>query len=190
MNTFKATLRGVAPMLMHNGRLADPTDPVTREMKRLTSNRKKTDEILLEIKRTEWLGGLYLDEKKRVAVPVDNVLAVAIAGARKSKLGKQAEAGVYPVGGAAWFTLVYDGPTNIEELYADGRFVDYRGVRNQQNRVMRARPIFRDWKLPIELEYEPDIIDERNLMAAFEQAGALVGLGDFRPRYGRFVVEA
>lgn len=186
--TFKARLTGISPLLMHSCANLDPTSPMARAIKEITSKRKnKTDADLAELKRLEWRSGLYVDEKDQPAIPADNILAVVIEGARKSKLGKQAQAAVFEK--KAFYPINYEGPKGINELYEDGRFCDYRPVRNQQNRVMRARPIFRQWSVDIELIVEDSLLNPKDLKKALEDAGEQVGLGDFRPRHGRFLVE-
>ena len=187
MKTVKLRVRGVAPLLMHNARLADPTDPITKEKDKIAKGKKKTEEILLQIKELEWRGGLYVDEKGRVSLPADVVLATLIAGARKAKLGKEAAAAVYCE--QPFFPLEYDGPKDIPSLYSDGRFCDYRSVVQQRNRIMRARPIFRDWACDLTLQIDEEILNPAQAREAMVAAGIRVGMGDFRPRYGRFVVE-
>lgn len=183
--TFKLT--GVRPLLMHNSRLADPTDELVRELKLLTGKRKKTDEDLDAIKWLEWAGGLYLDGDGKISIPADMILATIIAGARKLKEGKNAEAGVFD--DAPFFPLKHDGPNDPAKLKGDKRFCDYRSVRNQANRVMRARPIFRNWSTTVTVMCDPEIINPRTVTEALTIAGERIGIGDYRPRYGRFTVE-
>jgi hypothetical protein len=187
MKTVTLKLRGVAPLLMHNARLADPTDPITREKSKISKGRNKTEETLLAIKELEWRGGLYLDEKGRPSIPADMLLATCINGARKAKLGKEASAAVYCE--EAFFPLEYDGPKDLKKLYEDGRFCDYRSVAQQKQRIMRARPIFRQWSVDVAMQVDDEIINPEQVREAMIAAGARVGFGDFRPRYGRFVVE-
>ena len=187
MKKVALKLTGVAPLIMHNARLADPTDPITREKNKISKGRNKTEEMLLAIKEIEWRGGLYLDEKGRPAIPADVVLAAVIQGARKAKLGKEASAAVYCE--KPFFALDYDGPKDIKTLYADGRFCDYRSVAQQRQRIMRARPIFRSWSCNVELQIDEEILNPDQARDAMVAAGARVGIGDFRPRYGRFTVE-
>ena len=70
---FRITITGTAPLLMHNGRLANPLDPSTQALKSLTSKRKKTDDDLFDIARAEFLGGLYIDPDVGPYVPGENV---------------------------------------------------------------------------------------------------------------------
>lgn len=188
LKSLHATLIGVRPLLMHNGRLADPTDPMTQELKRATKKQNKTDADHAEIKRLEWLAGLYRDESGKIAVTEDMVLGAMVSGAKASKKGKQALAGV--LGAKPFFALKYDGPSDPIELFKLDKFCDYRLAVVSRSRVMRARPRFNQWSVEIELLFDDAILDERGVMEALKVAGATVGLGDFRPRFGRFTVEA
>lgn len=187
LEKLEVTLVGAAPLLMKNGLLADPGWEGTKELKALTGKRKKTDDDLLAIREAEWRRSLYLDMDGRVAIPSDNILALVVEGARKSKLGKQAQSGVYEA--QAFYPLQYEGPKDIGKLYQQSRFVDVRSVVVQRARVMRTRPKFDQWSLPIQLLVETSVIETRDVLAALSAAGHVVGLGDFRPRFGRFEVQ-
>lgn len=188
MQTLKLNLRGLAPLMLHNERLANPMDPVTRELKKLTSVKKKTDETLLEMMKVEWLGGLYLDEAGKIVVPSDNVHACLKHGARKMKLGKDVESSVlFEVDS---FPIKYEGPSDPLELYELPAFRDYRGVKVGTSKVMRSRPIFRSWKLSIEFLFDPEIINGETLLQVVDIAGSRIGLCERRPRFGRFAVAA
>jgi hypothetical protein len=187
MKTFKARLIGDSPFIMHSCAGLDAFNPLRREIKKLTDKKKKTDDDLLEIKRIEWHMGLYLDEKDEPCVPADMILANLIQGARKAKLGKQAQAAVFEA--RPFFRLEYEGPRVPGELYKNPRFVDYRPVRNQQNRVMRSRPIFRSWAVAIELMFDESIFDPDSLHQAVAVGGEQIGIGDYRPRFGRFHID-
>jgi len=187
MKTVNLKLTGVAPLLMHNARLADPTDPITREKSKIAKGKNKTEETLMAIKELEWRGGLYVDEQGHPSLPADVILATIVQGARKAKLGKEASAAVYC--DQAFFPLEYDGPKDIKKLYADGRFCDYRTVAQQRQRIMRARPIFRSWSCKVTLQVDEEILNPEQAREAMIAAGSRVGVGDFRPRYGRFTVE-
>lgn len=184
----KARLTGVAPLLMHNGQLVDPTNKFTKALAAATkSSNKKTEDGIADIRRLEWEGGLYTDEEGKVAIPADLVLALVLGGAKKSKQGGEAKAGIYEA--APFFALDYEGPKDLKKLYADPRFVDCRGARVGQARVMRTRPVFRKWALDVGLIVDTEVMDPESVITALVKAGTLVGLGDWRPRFGRFTVE-
>lgn len=186
MESLKATLTGVSPLLMHNGQLADPTNEFTKQLKAITSRKKKTDADHLEVRKVEWFGSLYIDPDGVIAMPANNILAGVIEGARKNKNGKQAEAGIYEV--LPYFPLRYDGPKDPEKLYETKGFVDYRAVVVNQGRVMRSRPCFRRWELDVELMVDTDLINMPAARQALVVLGEQIGIGDFTPRHGRFTV--
>ncbi len=69
--------------------------------------------------------------------------------------------------------------------------IDARGAVVQRARIIRWRPRFNEWKL----NFSIDILDDENisvptLKEILERAGATKGIGDYRPRFGRFMVTA
>lgn len=188
MEKLKMKWVGERPLLMHNGQLANPLNKWTREIKKVAGIRKKTDDHFEELRRLEWFGGLYMDQANRICLPEDVVLGACVSGAKKSKNGEKAKAGI--IGAVPFFRVEYDGPEDPLQLFKDEKFCDYRLVGVNNGRVMRARPRFDAWSVPVELLFDPDVIDGREVLAAAEACGQLVGVGDFTPRYGRFRVEA
>ena len=60
----------------------------------------------------------------------------------------------------------------------------------QRNAITRVRPAFRTgWSATVELMVNlPEYVSPSMLNETIQAAGRLVGVGDFRPSYGRFVV--
>lgn len=187
METMKLRFTGQRPLMLHNGRLADPTSEVTRAIKELTGQRSKTEAVFKEIKKLEWLGCLYTDAEGSICVTEDMVLGAGIAGSKSIKKGPAFKAAV--LGAEPFYKLKYDGPADPLELFEDERFVDYRAVVVQRNRTMRARPRFDTWSLDVELIIDDSAINPKDVFTSFETAGRLIGIGDFRPRFGRFICE-
>jgi hypothetical protein len=69
-------------------------------------------------------------------------------------------------------------------------YEDHRRVVIQRSAITRVRPAFRTgWQATIQLMVNlPEYIDEVFLREVLQMAGRLVGVGDFRPTYGRFDV--
>jgi hypothetical protein len=67
-------------------------------------------------------------------------------------------------------------------------FIDQRRVVIQRNGVTRMRPAFlKGWSAEIELMVNtPEYIDYQLFSEVISMAGRLIGVGDFRPTYGRF----
>jgi len=186
LEKMKVRLEGLSPLIMHNAQLANPLNPIVRQMKDIQAKKKNmTDDDRLELMRLELLGSLYLNKEGRVCVPGENLEGLIRDGAKKSNRGKKVQAGV-------WVTdipiLSYEGPQDAPGLWEDDRFRDVRIVRVGQARVVRCRPIFHEWSLAFTIQYRPDAINRKDIEKALMDAGAVVGLGDYRPRYGLFAV--
>ena len=68
-------------------------------------------------------------------------------------------------------------------------YVDIRPVRIQRARVMRERLALRKgWQLSFELLCLDDQLPTEVLQAILTYAGESIGIGDYRPRFGRFRV--
>lgn len=67
-------------------------------------------------------------------------------------------------------------------------YEDKRRVVIQRNGINRIRPAMRaGWKAEFQLMVNlPEYVDRNSLREVIEQAGRLIGLGDFRPTFGRF----
>jgi hypothetical protein len=182
------TLTGTAPCVMHNGQLSDPLNKYSRAIKEITGKRKKTDADHEETARLEWIGSLYVNEKGQVVWPSENIVSMLSAAARKRKEGQQAKSAILCDGD---FVLEYPGAKkDVNELWKDENFRLRVSVRVSQARVMRTRPIFRNWKLTTTVQYDPDLVNKKTVMEWFEIAGQQIGLSDWRPKFGRFVVNA
>lgn len=182
--TFRLT--GVAPLLMHNGSLADPFNPITKEMKKVSSKRKKTDSDFEELARLEFLGGLYVNSEGSPIVPGILVESAILNGAKKDKNGSIFKSSVFCEGE---FELKYNGPKTAEELEKNSEFRLTCGARVSNARIMRTRPMFKEWSVDVVVTYLPEVVDKDMVIQAVKKAGELVGLGDWRPRFGRFDVE-
>lgn len=184
----EATIAGVAPLLLHNAQLADPMNEITRAIKAITAKKtKKTDTDLEELARLEFMGGLYLDGNGRPAIPGECVEGAIRDGAKKTRKGRDVQCGVLSDG--VW-PLEYDGPADPAALWADARFRDYRGCKVAKGIVMRMRPRFPEWRLTFQVAYHPEVVSVTALQEWLVTAGQFVGLCDYRPKYGRFTVEA
>lgn len=182
------TITGIAPLLSHNGQLADPLNPFAIKMKEISGKRKKTEADHMELSRLEFLGGLYLDEDGHPCIPGINIEAMLIDAAKKKRMGEAAKAGLISDGN---WPIVYDGPKDPDKMWDSGKFKDRRGCKlNGKVTVIRTRPIFRQWSLTFTVSYLPNILDKKDIVEFVNTAGQIIGLGDYLPRFGRFEVAA
>lgn len=182
--TIKAT--GTSPLLMHNPQMVDPEFELNRQIKAITSKRKKTDEDHTAVARLEWYGGIYLDGGK-VVQPASKLRKSFIEAGRIHKVGKQIERAF--AFGALNIPLAFDGPHDVDKLWESGRYVSRLSVGVMGKRVMRVRPQFSTWALVSDAELLDDVINLDDFIAIAELAGRAVGIGDNRVNgYGRFAV--
>lgn len=187
MKKFVMTLEGSSPLLMHSSRLADPLDEVTKQLKKLSSKTKKTEDDQLAIAETEFVGGLYCDPDVGPYIPGPNVFKTLVEGARLNKLGTAVVRGLIITSDVN--PLAYKGPREPAAMWKHGGFAHRSTVVVARNRVVRVRPIFHDWAADVEGVFDETQLDPDRLAQIAENAGTFVGLGDWRPRFGRFVAK-
>jgi hypothetical protein len=188
---LKVKITGIVPLLMANIQAADKRNPIVQERSRVEKmNRGKayTEERQGQIDHLAWLAYLY-QRKGVVVLPADNLLATVQEGAKLSKLGQLVkQAGLFCT--HEFYPLDHDGPADIDALYADGRFVDSRmGCLQGRSKVLVVRPVFPRWSCSFNLEWDEEVIDREQIIKCLTDAGARRGIGTWRPRFGRFIVE-
>lgn len=175
---------GGTPLLCHNERLADPLDPVTIEIAKLSGQRKKPEAIHLEIARLEFAGGLYHDEEIGPYLPTWNIVRCIQDGGKRFKLGADIVRALIP--NTEKTPIEYDGPRDIGQMWADGRFASRKGVGISGRRVIRTRPVFTEWQAVADVELDLDILTPEKIDQCVFSAGKYSGIGDNRPVFGRF----
>ena len=178
-------LEGIRPILMHNVRLANPLDPYTRRLKEVTSKKKKTDEDLAVISWLEARGSAYETADGLLAIPADNLWRCMYDAATAFKLGTKIKRALIPLTDIE--PLYLDGQTRNVEDHLNAGHIDVRAVQVARARTMRSRPIIdAPWTVTHRFEMMTDELDYDDLQKVLDRAGRLVGIGDFRPRYGTF----
>lgn len=183
----RLTIVGTTSLLMHNARLSDPLDPFTRELKKVSSKTKKTEDDHFEMARIEFEGGMYFDDEMGPYIPGANVHRCLVEGAKLNRFGKSVERGVIVVDEV--HPLGYEGPRTVKELWEDKNFVSRMSVGVTTSRVMRTRPVFRHWALVANLIVDTGQLDLEQISNIADKSGQMIGLGDHRPRFGRFEVQ-
>lgn len=178
---------GVVPLLMHNGQMCDPLNEHTKDMKKITRKRNKTDEDHEEIARIEFMAGIYTNEKKEPVIPSQLIEAMFVNAAKTRKQGPVFKASVFCE--EDW-PLHYKGPKTARELWLDDSFRDTRPVIVNRSRIMRTRPKFNNWSLVFEVTFDPQQVEAGDIIECAKIAGLKIGLCDYRPKFGRFDVDS
>lgn len=185
MRKFRLELQGIEPLLVHNSRLSNPLDPTSRALKQVTGKRQKTDDDYLRMANLEFMGSLYLDADAGPYLPGDNVWRCLYDGAKKHKMGPSIKEGVVITTNVN--PLAYRGPRDPNELWKDESFRHQASAKVGMQRVTRTRPVFRQWSADAEGVYDEALLNLDALRMIADTAGSLIGIGDWRPRFGRFV---
>lgn len=181
--TYKLT--SACPMIMHNGQTANPLNKWAKALKQVSGKRSKTDADHEELARLEFMAGLYMGKNGPI-IPAANIDAVLEKAAMKSREGASAKSGVFCSENAH---LEYDGPRLVDELWADEQFRHVAIVRVKDARIVRTRPVFNEWSAIIKIQVEDSVVNPSRLNDWLHVAGTQIGLGDWRPRHGRFGAE-
>jgi len=139
------------------------------------SKAKKSDDLETYVYRTE---------KGHLAVPGEYLRQSVINAAKFRQDPRSPRKSALDLYKAGIVSL-----TNLSSLgVKDWDYVDARRVTIQRAGVTRMRPAMKagyrvDFQMMINL---PEYIDPTALREVIEQAGRLIGIGDFRPTFGRF----
>jgi len=129
-------------------------------------------------------GCLYLNSEGKICVP-----SMAVLSAMRKAATQMKKAGA---GKKTLKDFVFSGlqiEPEMIELPNQNYDVDIRPVVVMRARILRARPLFKEWGLTFTI----NIIDEMTWDAGtvrqvIEEAGKYQGLLDFRPLFGTFTV--
>lgn len=178
---FKVEIKGITPIIMHNGDSINPRTPAALEKAAISrkrgSNRTESDESRLQ--ELECVISLWLNGDKQPAIPPSAIRACIETAARKQKQGGQVREGLIVME----TTFLYDQDkygSSLEEL---GKTTQYTtGVRVGTSRILRTRAMFEvPWSCVFKLDADEELVDRTQLESWLDIAGRRIGLGDWRP---------
>lgn len=181
------TLEGTAPLIVHNNALVDTLDDRTKQLKRITSKRAKTDEDEVAMRRIQFEAALYLDPQVGPYLPGPNIAKALLDAAKIRRNGKKIERGLILV--SPINRLEYDGPRDPSGLWNDLRFrftVPVKVPPRTGKTVMGCRPAFPEWRCSTTAMINPSVLTPEELAEIATDAGEMIGVGDWRPWHGRF----
>jgi len=171
---IEAEIEGTAPILFHRW----SCEAVEEKAKaKKGSSSKKTDNIESYV---------YRDGKGFIAIPSE-YFRQSIIHAAKFKQDPRSPR-------KSAMDLFKAGIATIGELCSLGvkepDYLDQRRVVIQRNGITRVRPAMATgWKCKVSLQVLlPEYIDHQMLNDTLSYAGKIVGVGDFRPSFGRFQI--
>jgi hypothetical protein len=183
--TLRYQLTSSAPLIMHNGQMANPLNKFAQELKKISGKRAKTDSDHIRMAEIEFMAGLYMGEQGPI-IPNFVFDSMLVNAAKKSKEGTIAKSSVFCVNHS---DLDYEGPRKAEDLWELEQFRHVALVRVGMARIARTRPVFTKWSTVAEFNVETTVVNPGRIDEWMEVAGTQVGLCDWRPQHGRFTVE-
>jgi hypothetical protein len=167
-------LQGAADQLFHRWN-CEAVDEKAKAAK--NSKAKKTDDIESYVWR---------DEAGELCIPGEYVRQAIIHAAKFKQDPRSPRKSAMDLFKAGVVSL-----TNMASLgTSEWDYLDTRRVMVQRAGINRTRPAMRTgWRAKFELQIlTPEYIGQELLYDVLAMAGRLVGVGDFRPTYGRFSV--
>jgi len=185
MYTVNIQVEGIAPLMQHRFPLPDFADMGK-------GGKKKTGETDYTQEWRDYFYSTIDGDIYQPATHFDGCMAKAAAGYKiqggRGKTYKDLFKGNVFVSPDA----ILHGVKVPETLDADADktlYLDIRPVVVQRARVVRIRPCFKPgWKLGFEITVLDDQVPPNVVNEVLALAGRTVGVGDFRPRFGRFMV--
>ncbi len=184
-------IKGVTPLLIHNGRTASPLDAYAKKMKLITSKRKKTEEDIRTLMDIQWEGALYWDEAIGLHMPVENMMAALLKAARKHKMGQQISGFVFDE--AIGFPIITDFHNDWEGLHKDPNNKFIKTVSVQRSKTLSCRPMFNSWEIKFEFFIDESLLTLDDAKMILTTMSSRIGLGVWTPshpkpgNYGRFL---
>jgi len=170
-------------VLMHNAQTANPLNEFAKALKAISGKRNKTEADHLAMARIEYEAGLYLNAKREVIIPGRVFEACIAEGAKKSKEGKVALSTTIVENDAV---ITYDGcPLTVEELLESEDHKLVVPVKVGMAKIMRTRPLFHNVSAVFTVSLQTELANPGQLERWITDCLNQVGVGDWRPRYGR-----
>lgn len=177
--TVALTIEGVADLLFH--RWSD--DEVEAKAKAAKgSQAKKTDNVESYV---------YRNDRGHICIPGRYVQRAIVEAARFEQDPRSPRKSAKDLAQAAVVATPLLSPILVRGKPTDNwDYLDRQRVTVQRNAITRTRPAFTSgWQARFELtSLLPEYITPEFLRKLVDNAGRFIGVGDFRPTYGRFVV--
>lgn len=166
------TVEGSADFLFHRWN-AEAVDEKAKAAK--NSKGKKTDDIESYVYRTD---------DGELAIPGEYLRGAIINAAKFRQDPRSPRKSAMDLFKAAIVVTTPLATLGVK----DWDYLDKRRVMIQRNGINRVRPAMKaGWRAEFHLLVMlPEYVDRQTLRETIESAGRLIGLGDFRPTFGRF----
>mgnify|MGYP001575074928 FL=1 len=181
MKIIDVELKGISPLMQHR---------YTLKTEKEDQSKKKSGVVDYS---EAWINALYWNDEIGIYQPASHIEGAMIKAATNFQIPGRRGKTYKDIFKSSVFVRPDYIPFRIKgepkKLLERGKFdIDIRPVVIQRSRVERARPIFRNWNLKLQIEIHDEQIPEEVVKEVLDFAGKFCGIGDFRPRHGRFQV--
>lgn len=168
------TIEGQADLLFHRWN-CDSVDAKAKSAK--GSAAKKTDDLESYV---------YRDAGGELALPGEYLRGAIVTAAKFEQDPRSPRKSAMDLMKAAIITMTPLASLGVSKW----DYEDRRRVTIQRNGITRVRPAFRaGWQAIIDLQVQlPEYVPPVFLRRVVDNAGRLIGVGNFRPTFGRFAV--
>ena len=184
MKKYSVTIEGIAPILQHRFGVQAQTE-AAQTVKMVSGQRDFSG---------EWLSTCYLLDGA-VVQPAEHIWQAMVRAAVNFVIKGRGRKTYKDLVSSATIIepdLIPFGITLPDEVTTDPSqsvYVDVRPVRIQRARILRERlALSKGWQLSFEIICFDDQLPVEVLQAILTYAGEAIGIGDYRPRFGRFRV--
>ena len=182
---LKITAQEGVPMLQNNPQMIDLNNHYAIERAKF----KKADQNTEAYNRVSWEGALYYDDEIGPYIPASHIEAsIANASSKlKNTYKKLFKASVFIV--EPKIAIEFKGSRTLDGMWKEKRY-DLRNVKIVGKGVIKCRPKFENWHAFCTLTFIPTKdITANTVLSATQLAGQFHGIGDYLPKFGRFIAE-
>jgi len=167
---YKVKIKGVSPLLMHRFAETESTHKIKKSGQEYDSD-------------VDAKAALYTDGNGTVVQPSTHIESAMIKAATNYKIPGQ---------GKKTFKDAFKGGIIIDPLqipHKNQKWVkDMQSVVINRSRIVRARPRLDDWELEFTIINSDERVTPNIIKDTLSDAGKFFGIGDFRPKFGRFEI--
>jgi hypothetical protein len=179
MSRYEVTIEGEKDLLMHKFPIETKEELKDRDKPGHLDGVKKTPEEEAE-------NCAYRDEGGNLAIPAEHVYQALVKCASAFRIKGQGKKTYKD--NVKGCTIIH--PEMIPFKNRSDYEIDSRPVRIQKSRIIRHRPRIKEgWILIFTIEILDDgLVPEKAIKDVMDRVALVNGLGDYRPRFGKFSV--
>ena len=177
MKTIEVSVKGVAPLLQHKFSVGEQAKLASKTKRQVGANKGDVVE--------DYLYTIEQDGKMVVCQPAEHFLQAMIKRASNYKIGSKGKKTYKEMSQGCIVVLPEMIPHKLQDWVVDERTVVIGATRG---RIVRLRPKLNEWELDFVIQIMNDELPVEVVKGMLDDAGREGGIGDYRPRFGKFIV--